>query len=325
MNLKYYKLCSITYWKLNISLVLFCCVKILGSWPAPSLNHPNKRFFIFCFSVLLISSCQKDITLNIPPSEEQIVVEGHIETGQPPYVILTRTSDYYSTFYLDSLSNLFVHDAVVQVSDGTQTITLSEFSLDTLGAVVSVYLGLNMVGEVGKTYTLTVQTEGKTLNAVTTIPNVIPLDSIWYEQNADPDNDTLVRLICRYNDPPQLGQYVRYFTQINNEGFYPGLNSVFEDAVINGTTFDFPLDRGINRNDSTSFENYGLFKKGDTITVKWSGIDKPHFDYWRTEEFELGGQGSPFSSPVIIQSNINGGLGIWGGYSSSFISIVVPK
>lgn len=280
---------------------------------------------IVSIGILFFSSCEEDITISLPPSEVQIVVEGYIETGQPPYLLLSKTSDYYSTFYLDSLGTLFVHDAVVTVSDGDHTVTMNEFTFDTAGTVISAYVGLGMVGEVGKTYTLTIEAEGKTLSSVTSIPEALPLDSIWYETGADESNDTLVKLICRYTDPPNLGQYIRYFTSVNNGSFLPGYNSVFEDAFINGTTFDFPLDRGVNRNDTSSYTNYGLFKKGDTITVKWSAIDVAHFDFWRTVEFELGGQGSPFASPVIIQSNINGGQGIWGGYSSTYKTLIVPE
>ncbi|MGB3076081.1 MAG: DUF4249 domain-containing protein [Chitinophagales bacterium] len=293
----------------------------------PFLSGMIKGFTLplFLFSMVLMSSCEKDITINLPPSEEQLVVEGYIETGLPPYLLLTKTTDYYSTFYLDSLGSLFVHDAIVKVSDGTNTITLTEFSIDTFGSSISAYVGFGMVGEVGKTYTLTIEAEGKTVTSITTIPQVYPLDSIWYEPDNDETNDSLVKLMCRYADPPQLGQYVRYFTEVNNQGFFPGYNSVFEDNLINGTTFDFPLDRGVSRNDSAAFDNYGLFKKGDTITVKWSGIDRATFDFWRTMEFELGGQGSPFAAPVIIQTNITGGQGVWNGYSSSFKTLIVPE
>ena len=90
--------------------------------------------------------------------------------------------------------------------------------------------------------------------------------------------------------------------------------------------FDFELDRGVNRNDTTSFyEGYFRFRRGDTITVKWCAIDQPQFDFWRTLEFELNDQGSPFASPVIIQSNIVGSLGIWGGYAPDYKTVIVPK
>jgi hypothetical protein len=119
---------------------------------------------------------------------------------------------------------------------------------------------------------------------------------------------------------------VRYFTKENSQPFYPGYNSVFEDVVINGSTFDFPIDKGVDRNDTTSYyDGYFAFRKGDTVTVKWCNIDKAHFDFWRTLEFELGSQGSPFSTPVTILTNIEGGLGIWGGYAPSYKTMIIPK
>src|SRR6185295_1338657 len=69
--------------------------------------------------VLFLTCCTKDLSITLPHQESQIVVEGHIETGTPPYVILTKSSDYYSTFYLDSLGNYFIHGAIVKVFDGT--------------------------------------------------------------------------------------------------------------------------------------------------------------------------------------------------------------
>jgi hypothetical protein len=49
-------------------------------------------------NLFFLSSCTKDITVSLPHQEDQITVEGHIETGVPPYVILTKSSDFYSTF-----------------------------------------------------------------------------------------------------------------------------------------------------------------------------------------------------------------------------------
>jgi len=274
----------------------------------------------------LLTSCTKDININLPHQEPQFVVEGHIETGLPPYVILSKSSDYYSTFYLDSINNYFVHGAIVKVSDGTDTITLPELSIDTDGVTVSAYVGLGMVGEIGKTYSLTIQAEGKTITSVTTIPQPLPLDSIWWQPANVPDSDQFVKLVCQYSDPPTPGQYVRYFTKENSQPFYPGYNSVFSDDFVNGQTFNFILDKGVDRNDTTAFyEGYFDFRKGDTVTVKWCAIDQPHFNFWRTLEYELGSQGSPFASPTIIQGNINGGLGIWGGYAPSYKSMIIPK
>src|SRR5215813_4372214 len=144
-------------------------------------KHKSILIFNLIAFVLSLISCTKDITINLPSQEPQIVVEGHISTGSVPYIILTKSSDYYSTFYLDSIDNFFVHDAVVKVSNGIDTITLPEVSLDTGGVTVSAYVGFGMVGEEMKTYSLWIQAEGKALTAVTTIPKATPLDSIWYK------------------------------------------------------------------------------------------------------------------------------------------------
>lgn len=271
-------------------------------------------------TVLLTLGCTRDLDIRLPDAEPQLVVEGSIETGMPPVVLLTRSSGFYEDFILDSVGRYFVSGARITAFDGTDSVLFTELTLDTGGVRIPVYVGLGMVGQVDRTYTLRVEAEGRLLQAVTTIPQPMPLDSLWWEPI--PDSDTLIRLICRFSDPPGTKNYVRYFTRQNSGPFLPGLNSVFEDDLINGQTFDFPLDRGIDRNNPDSFENFGLFYRGDTITVKWCAIDAATFEFWRTLEFELGGQGSPFAAPVIVKSNVSGGLGIWSGYAPTYHTLI---
>lgn len=314
-------------------VVQLLTTKTLRSLRSTKRNAPKFRFhyipfsiFYFLSSIFFFTSCTRDIPISVPSVPAQFVVEGHIQTGSPPYVILTRSSDFFSTFYLDSINELFVHDAIVKVSDGTDTIQLKEFKIDTAGTQVSIYLGLGMLGEAGKTYSLSIEAEGKALSSVTTIDLPNPLDSIWWEPANIEENDSAVRLVCRYTDPPEPGNYVRYFTKENSQPFYPGLNSVFSDDLVNGTTFNFTLDKGIPRSDTSAFyPGKYQFKKGDTITLEWAAIDKAQYNFWNTLEFELNGDESPFASPVIIQGNITGGLGIWGGYSPTYKTIIVPR
>ena len=47
--------------------------------------------------LISISSCRKEIDINLPNNEESIVVQGAIEQGFPPYVILTRNQGYFET------------------------------------------------------------------------------------------------------------------------------------------------------------------------------------------------------------------------------------
>jgi len=261
----------------------------------------------------------------MPDPDPKIVVEGFIDKGEIPYVILTRNSPYYDTINANSLQNYFISGATVKMFDGTDTTTFQELQFDTAGVTASIYVGVGVTGQVGKTYQLFVKADGQNVHATTSIIQPLPLDSVWYVDAPSPNPDSLVQLMVHYSDPPGYGNYVRYFTKQNSDDYMPGYNSVFDDALINGTSFDFPLDRGVDRNIDSTFNNYGYFNRGDTIIVKWSAIDKSHFDFWRTLEFELGSTGNPFASPVKVQSNVVGGLGIWGGYSSSYDTLVVPK
>jgi hypothetical protein len=46
-------------------------------------------------------------------------------------------------------------------------------------------------------------------------------------------------------------------------------------------------------------------------------VDYPHYQFWFTLEADRASNGNPFGFPTTIRSNINGGLGIWGGYAVS--------
>jgi hypothetical protein len=284
-------------------------------------------FILLFFSVLLtISSCKRNINFNLPTPQLQLVIEGRIEADSIPYVIVTTNSSYYGVTDTAAISKIFVHGAIVKVWDGTDTVQLPELTFDSAGIKVGVYTNplTKFRGQPNHTYNLSVQGAGLKVTAVTTIPTATPLDSIWAQYNVQPNDTNLVQLMCRFKSPPNLGEYVRYFTKRNNETFYPGYNSVFDDNLVVGTTFNFPLARGVSRNDTSAFKDYPYFYRGDTITVKWSNIDYNTFKFFETMELSLENSG-PFSSPVYIQGNIIGGLGIWAGYNPTYKTLIVPK
>ncbi|GAB3814568.1 DUF4249 family protein [Pontibacter rugosus] len=306
------------------------------------------QFFFALLNLALLSSCEEDITIDLPKGEEKLVVEGHIEQGAPPIVILTRTVPVFSSISLESLQESFVHNAEVTVSADGKTYTLNEvpsvaFSEDFKQAL-SVQFGVNpallqasgnfifyvyttdeLVGEVGKGYRLQINYEGRTLSAVTTIPQLNPIDSVWTVPHPDPAQDSLRTLYYRYADPDTIGNSIRYFTKRNNEPFYPGLfASVFNDELVNGSTIDYPLDRGEPKGQTEINEDlYSYFGKGDTVTIRWAAIDLPHYRFWSSLEAEQNSNGSPIGSPNITRSNINGGLGVWGGYGVTYHTIII--
>jgi Domain of unknown function (DUF4249) len=132
--------------------------------------------------------------------------------------------------------------------------------------------------------------------------------------------------MARVTDPPGFGNYIRYFTSVNSGNYNPGLNSVFDDQIVDGTTYDIEVEQGIDRNVDFDFDTYSFFRRGDSVSLKFTNIDKATFDFWRTMEYNYGSIGSPFSSPTKVQSNIsNGALGYFGGYAVQYKSMVIPK
>ena len=131
--------------------------------------------------------------------------------------------------------------------------------------------------------------------------------------------------MLKLTDPPGFGDYTRYYTRQNSQPFYPGLTSVFDDQIVDNSTYEVPVERGVDRNADRG-ENYSFFDRGDTVTIKLSNIDKATFDFWRTMEFNYASVGNPFSTPTKVLGNIsNGALGYFGGYASQYRTLIIPR
>ena len=299
--------------------------------------------------VTSLFSCEKEFIpkgSNLPP---KIVVEGYIEAGDrptPPYVILTRSLSFFSELSAEQLENSFVHDAIVRVSDGERVATLTEvcldelnseqkalagelFGLDTdsLGFNFCVYIDLtfSITGEEGRTYTLEVDADGEQVSASTTIPFRVPLDSLRFREPPGMPVDTLAQLLCQLSDPPGIANFYRYQVAINDGASIPASASVLDDRLFDGETTEFPLFRPEARGaDSFDLETFGLYRVGGRVTIKWITLDEAHYNFWNTLEYNASNQG-PFSNYTLVESNIEGGLGIWGGLSASYYELPVQK
>jgi hypothetical protein len=181
-------------------------------------------------------------------------------------------------------------------------------------------------GRVGAKYTLTIEALGGVYTANTTIPQITRrIDSLWWEKVPLADDTNDVRVMLTGTDKPGLGDFIRYFTKRGQEPFLPGFNSVFDDQIIDGTTYTVQVDKGFDKNAEFA-DSLSYFKRGDTVTVKLCNIDKVTYDFWRTYEFSFQSIGNPFSSPTRILGNIsNDALGYFGGYGAQYRTIIIPK
>ncbi len=298
--------------------------------------------------LFFLTSCEKDITVDLPQVPEQLVVEGTIEPGSPPFVIITRTQPFFSPTDLNSIANMFVSGATVTVTSNGEVWTLNQLCSNLLdsasivlaaeatglspvllaSANICIYTSLDptQVGVVDRTYRLDISAEGKTLSAVSTIPGPVPLDSVWFELALQtPGDDSLGFAWARITDPDTMGNGYRWMAQrinhrangeVKDPNYISPLGSTYNDKYINGLTFNFTESRGqqyFAGNPEDNNEEQGFFKVGDTIAVKALTLGRKEYDFYSSYDTNVGTLGDLFSTPANVKSNITGGLGIWAG------------
>lgn len=310
-------------------------------------------------AAILLAGCEKEITVELPDTGAKVVVEGSIENGQRPIVLLTRTQSYFAPTNLAAIAAVFISDAdTVTVDDGTTVHGLDRICSaglpDSVLVLASAATGIDinllraanicawtstapdgLVGEPGRTYRLRVVADGQELTAVTTIPQVAPLDSAWFRlANERPNDDSLGFIWGRLSDPDTIGNAYRWFARRINLGsngrpkddrFISPLFGAFEDRYVNGLTFDFDYNRGnvaFSGAEDDNNEESGYFKRGDTVVVKFASIGQAEYRFFNSYSINVTSQGDAFSNPSNVRSNINGGLGIWVGYASWLDTVV---
>lgn len=307
------------------------------------------RILISFFSItMLLVGCTKEVKIDIPGYEKKIVIDGRIETGMPPIVLISNTQDIYSPTTLDAFLNSFQSGAVVTVSDGTNTVVLDEICSDNLPpgteAMAAALFGISEAelanyhlcayssfnpaiwGQVGKTYSLKVELNGETFTSTTQIVAPTPLDSVYWVQ--DPGaNPGYGYSWATLTDPSGYDAYMWEVKRINmvngttkDPAFKGTFSPVIDDEFFNGQTFNFYYENPFTWDDETvESKDKGYYKQGDSVVIKFSKIDAAVYEFLEKKYMQLGTSGNPFASPTTIPSNIQGGaIGLWAGYSTSF-------
>lgn len=304
-----------------------------------------KKLAFLPLIILFLFSCTKEVVIDIPGYEEKLVIDGSIETGAPPIVLLSKTKNIYDSTSLNSYLNGFVSGATVTVSNGTTTVVLDEICSDNLppgteeiaaalfGVPVEQLANYHICaytsfdpaiwGEVGKSYTLTVQYEGKTYTSTTSILEPTPLlNTFWKPDGTYTDRGYSWATLA---DPP--GQFDAYRWEVKYLGeqfFTKTFNPFTDDEFFDGLTFEFSYENPMTCNNDYLPEDYRCYYKlNDTIVIKMSKLDEPTWDFMERKYLQMYSAGNPFASPTNIPTNITGGaLGLWAGYSPWYDTLI---
>jgi hypothetical protein len=303
--------------------------------------------YLIIFAAFFFGACEEVFIPDDSNYQSKIVVESYIEKsseGLPVYLILTRTIGFFGNIDATVIENLFVKaDSVLIIADNEEislmdlclsdlppearTEILKRFGFDPDSVNLNFCIYTDLSGKFqpkeGSSYDLKIIINDTVLSARTSIPKLIPLDSIWFEPVPGIMIDSFVQMICSIRDVAGENNFYRYFTGTSEGALIANFSSVTDDFLFDGQEFQFPLQKA--EPPGTPFsDTLGYFRIGDTVRVKWCNLDKDHFEFWNTLEVSRTRQG-PFSSYLRVKTNINGGLGIFGGQNCEYYTILVKR
>lgn len=257
--------------------------------------------------IIVLSSCQKEIQIDLNSVTPVVVIEGSISNQPGPYMVkISRTVNYYET-------NTFpeVRGAFVQISDdsGTREV-LKENS-------PGVYSTLRLRGVPGRIYTLDVIINGTEYKSISAMPYPVNIDSVSIanEMNEFDSEQPRYQINVLFRDPAEKDNYYR-FVKIYEEKRY-GSISVMSDRFRDGKEISHHLDMDISSQTIS----------GNQLKIEMESIDKGTYDFFRTFHNVVGGDelGFLYTSPANPISNIsNGALGYFSAYSATYKSVILP-
>ena len=273
-----------------------------------------RKHLLLPLAALVFCHCSKE---TVP--EGNLVVDGWIENGRPPVVMLTRSIvvGKQKQWDMEDMTGRVITDARVTVSDGEKEYVLTGMPSEEHFPPF-VYSTTGLLGEPGKSYTLTVRSGEREATARVALPRTAEMDRL----EPLPMEGGGYALRCRFK--PLKGQYYGFFTRREGKElmFLPAFMS-----LVNGDTaapeMEIILTSGVDITSSSRHKMY--FESGETVSVRFCTIEREVYEFWKGYEDAWLFTHNPFF-PVSsdVPSNIRGGYGLWAGYSSTYYQLTIP-
>lgn len=253
---------------------------------------------------------------------EEIVVEGWIESGGYPVVMLTKSFVVTSGEETNENQSIVLPWAKVTISDGEQSVILTgDYDNDYFPPYV--YSTSRMRGMPGRTYHLTVVYEDRIATAQTTIPMPASLEALKVSPCAN--RDSIYQITASFKDNPQTKDYYLFLTRIFNreKHFYPAFLGAIDDVDLVEHNCHV-VHPGIHTFTSLK-HTYGFYYNDtDSVQIKFARIDEATYRFHKAYNEMVALTNNPlFASDVSLPTNIQGGLGYWCGYGVTKYNVVI--
>ena len=268
--------------------------------------------FLFIQALLAIAACSAEKPAEVEP---RLVVEGWIESGGAPVVMVTTSvTPTREPQEVSSLSENIERWAKVTVGDGEKEVILTGYISGRYFPPYYYTTG-HMSGEVGKTYRLTVESNGRRAVAYATIPApkpVVSIEPVPYGEDGD-------LYLLKATVPG--GEHYKFFTLIEgtDKSYVPAITSLAEGDE-DATEITVRPGNTLNRQ-----EKRPAFRSGETVYVKCCTMEDGMYQMWKTlDDLIYLDTTAFFTLDTNLPGNVDGAIGYFAGYGKTEYKITLP-
>lgn len=251
---------------------------------------------------LVLTACERVVDITVPDGPVRLVVEARLEArtsrdGEampvrvPQVIHLSTTAPYFANGTSTPATG-----AAVQVVDEAGRVTVFRESQTAPGTFISDSLSVT----VGRSYTLRIQWNGDQYESTETVSRAVVIDSLFFQarpfENAATDG---IRATLAAVDPVDEKNYYLWEQWVN------GVRLVSTDTAL--------WHRAVESDDFYNGSRIGAYQpfnmvrvhSGDVVILRQYALSKSGYDYYVGLNSSIGGDGSPFSTPVFsLRGNV---------------------
>jgi hypothetical protein len=292
----------------------------------------NNIYILLIAILLALTACEKEVTnIKLPQASSKLVVTSFISPQDT--MLWVSVIESVPAIGKINLSSEDIRNATVSISDGERSINLLyDIQARTYTADAET---LPIIP--GKTYFLEVtDTKGRKAEASCTVPvTAEPALEIAIDSANGRYGDYMEYfMLMKWQDTPGEINYYRIFAEIstNQEGgtqyTWPvsfesdgsGYSNIrlYSDNRLDGAKFSSPKGILFHRSNSSQFPRF------PAITTLYSYLlstDEHYYHYHQSLMNNYNVDGNPFAEPVLLYSNVNGGLGVFAAYNRTTASM----
>ena len=306
--------------------------------------------------LLILFSCEESIELELNNIQSSIVVEGHIEPYLPSYVFLSKSQSFFDAINETNINSLSIKDAKITITrdDGEKRLLtlISQEIIDSITNYLnienialpyySIYIDLNAdfeeFNQTNHSYKLKIETRNRVITANTFMPPELDIDSVWSICGIDQNSLSDCYIWTLINDPDTLGnilyaQYRRYDGENIDKSLRLCSRFIRRDNLWNGQSYPTYFSRsGVLINEESNGGQLpfytkrikdGRVLKEDKVIFKISQINKNTYLFLRSKKMQEELYNNPFSEPINLINNIEGGLGLWAAYGALYYDLSI--